>query len=85
MEALALDQDSHAPHTICTPWEKRLIVVTASAAGFFFPISANIYFPALNSLSRNYGVSETMVNLTVTVYMILQGLAPSFTGSLSDK
>ncbi|AEO69113.1 b678dddd-d512-439b-891c-5d6061285b37 [Thermothielavioides terrestris] len=74
-----------APHTIFTTWEKRFIVFVASAAGFFSPISANIYFPALNSLSRDYGVSATLINLTVTVYMIFQGLAPSFTGSLSDN
>lgn len=60
-----------------TLWEKRLMVFIASAASFFFPISANIYFPSLNTLSQNYGVSETIVNLNVTFYMIFQGLAPS--------
>lgn len=79
------DGEQHAPHTIFTKWEKRFIVLVASAAGFFSPISANIYFPALNSLASEYAVSTTLVNLTVTVYMIFQGLAPSFTGSLSDN
>jgi multidrug resistance protein len=30
-------------------------------------------------------VSTTLINLTITVYVIFQGLAPSFTGSLSDN
>ncbi|KAI9677257.1 MAG: hypothetical protein M1822_008206 [Bathelium mastoideum] len=74
-----------APHTFFTLWEKRLIVFAASAAGFFSPISANIYFPALNSLRQDYHTTSTIINLTVTVYMIFQGLAPSITGSLSDN
>ncbi|KAK3308366.1 major facilitator superfamily domain-containing protein [Chaetomium strumarium] len=79
------DSEHQAPHTIFNTWEKRFIVFVASAAGFFSPISANIYFPALNTLAGEYGVSTTLINLTITVYMIFQGLAPSFTGSLSDN
>ncbi|KAG8167304.1 hypothetical protein KVR01_002993 [Diaporthe batatas] len=72
-------------HSIFNKWEKRFIVIVASAAGFFSPISANIYFPSLQVLADEYRVSTTLINLTVTVYMIFQGLAPSFTGSLSDN
>ena len=68
-----------------TAWEKRFIVLVASMASFFSPISANIYFPALNTLAQEYRVSTTLINLTITVYMIFQGLAPSFTGALSDS
>ncbi|KAH9988769.1 major facilitator superfamily domain-containing protein [Xylariaceae sp. FL0662B] len=78
------ENDNDAAHTIFNPWEKRFIVFMASLAGFFSPISANIYFPALNSLTEEYRVSSTLINLTVTLYMIFQGLAPSFTGSLSE-
>ncbi len=73
------------PYSLFNAWEKRLIVATVSVAGFFSPVSANIYFPALNSLAQEYGVSATSINLTITMYMIFQGLAPSFTGSLSDN
>lgn len=73
------------PHTVFNPWEKRFIVLIASTAGFFSPISANIYFPALDTLSREYHVTPTLINLTVTVYMLFQGLAPSITGPLSDS
>jgi multidrug resistance protein len=78
-------QPSQAPNTVFTAWEKRFIVLVASMASFFSPISANIYFPALNTLSQEYHVSTTLINLTITVYMIFQGLAPSFTGALSDS
>lgn len=70
------DADNQAlptAHSIFNKWEKRFIVIVASAAGFFSPISANIYFPALEVLADEYRVSTTLINLTVTVYMIFQG------------
>jgi multidrug resistance protein len=79
------EDQNHAPHTIFTKTEKRLIVFMASLAGLFSPISANIYFPALNALTAEYHTSSTLINLTVSIYLIFQGLAPSFTGSLSEN
>jgi multidrug resistance protein len=75
---------SPPPYSVFSAWEKRFIVFMVSVASFFSPVSANIYFPALNSLAQEYRVSTTLINLTITMYMIFQGLAPSFTGSLSD-
>lgn len=65
--------------------QKRFIVFMASWAGFFSPVSANAYFPALNSLAADLHVSNTLINLTLTSYMIFQGVAPSFIGSLADS
>ena len=50
--------------------QKRFIVVMASCAGFFSPVSANIYFPALNSLASDLHVSNSLINLTLTTYMV---------------
>ncbi|KAJ9249688.1 hypothetical protein DTO195F2_8425 [Paecilomyces variotii] len=64
---------------------KILIVLTASIAGFFSPLSANIYLPALNTLADQLHVSNTLINLTVTTYMIFQGLAPAIFGGFADS
>ena len=56
----------------------------ASWAGFFSPVSGQIYFPALNALSTDLHVSNTLINLTLTSYMIFQGLAPTLIGDLAD-
>jgi len=72
------------PHSVFTPGQKKFIVFMASWAGFFSPVSANIYFPALNALAADLNVSYTLINLTLTSYMIFQGLAPAFVGSLAD-
>lgn len=49
---------------------KALIVVTASVTGFISPLSASIYFPALSTLAGELHVTDTLINLTVTAYMV---------------
>ncbi|RWA04475.1 hypothetical protein EKO27_g10632 [Xylaria grammica] len=72
-------------YSIFTTTEKRAIVLAAAAGAFFSPLSAQIYFPALDTLSRDLHISVTEVNLTVTTYMIVQAVAPMFVGSLADS
>ncbi|KAI1302715.1 MFS general substrate transporter [Xylaria venustula] len=71
-------------YSIYTTLEKRLIVFAAALGAFFSPLSAQIYFPALGQLASDLQVSVTEINLTVTTYMIVQGIAPMFVGSLAD-
>ncbi|EXJ92226.1 hypothetical protein A1O3_00776 [Capronia epimyces CBS 606.96] len=71
-------------HTVFTPGQKRFIVFMAAWAGFFSPVSGNIYLPALNPLATDLKVSDTLINLTLTSYMIFQGLAPAFFGDFAD-
>jgi hypothetical protein len=49
---------------------KILIVVCISAAAFFSPVSSNIYFPALNVLAAELNVSDTLINLTLTSFLV---------------
>lgn len=71
-------------YSIFTRNQKRYIVFLAAFAGLFSPLSANIYFPALNTLATDLRVSNALINLTLTSYMIFQGLAPTILGDLSD-
>ncbi|TIA34283.1 MFS general substrate transporter [Aureobasidium pullulans] len=72
------------PYTVFTSSQKRFIVLLTACAGFFSAVSANIYFPALNSLTKDFNVSSTQINLTLTTYMIFQGIAPTIMGDLAD-
>ncbi|RDL32411.1 MFS general substrate transporter [Venustampulla echinocandica] len=65
-------------------WKKRYIVLMVTLAAFTSPTSASIYFPALNSLQAHLGVSTELISLTITSYMIFQGLAPTVFGDLAD-
>ena len=64
--------------------QRQFIVVMVACGGFFSPLSANIYFPALNSLASDLKVSNELINLSLTSYMIFQGLAPTIFGDLAD-
>ncbi|TVY48511.1 Itaconate transport protein [Lachnellula occidentalis] len=75
---------SEKPYSSYTLWEKRFIVLTATMGAFFSPFTAQIYFPALNTLAKDLHVSSSKINLTMTTYMILQAIAPAFIGGFSD-
>jgi multidrug resistance protein len=46
--------------------------------------ASNIYFPALPTIAHDLHVSIELVNLSVTAYLVFQGLAPSIWGPISD-
>lgn len=73
-----------AVYTVFSPSMRRFVVIMAAWASFFSPLSGNIYYPALNSLADEFNTSSSNMNLTLTTYMILQGLAPSIFGDLAD-
>ena len=84
VEARDSESASAPPYSVFTKNEKRYIVFMVALAGFFSPLSANIYFPALPQLSSAMHVSTELINLTITSYMIFQGLSPAVFGDLSD-
>ena len=57
-------------YSVFTVSQRRYIVFMASWAGFFSPVSSQIYFPALNTLARDLHVSNSLINLTLTSYMV---------------
>lgn len=73
-----------APYSSFSLFEKRMIVLAASLSAFFSPLTAQIYFPALNVVAEAFDVSTTKINLTVTTYMIFQGITPMFIGGFAD-
>lgn len=81
----AARQQEEEPHSAFSKHEKRFIVVMVTLASFFSPLSGQIYYPVMPTLVENYHLTTALVNLTITTYMILQGLAPSFMGTLADS
>ena len=63
---------------------KRWIVFIVALAGFSSPLSANVYFAALNYIAADLHVSLELTNLTITAYLICQGIVPSIFGDLAD-
>ncbi|EFX01825.1 major facilitator superfamily transporter multidrug resistance [Grosmannia clavigera kw1407] len=72
------------PYSIYSTWEKRWIVLGASLGAFISPLTGQIYLPALNKIETDFHITASKVNLTVTTYMIFQGITPMFVGGLAD-
>ncbi|KAF8955576.1 MFS general substrate transporter [Flammula alnicola] len=75
---------SDSDHIRFSRREKWFIVCFTSFVGVFSPFTANIYLPALPTLSQAFHKSTELINLTVTMYMVLQGAAPMLWGPVSD-
>ncbi|GLA78812.1 hypothetical protein AtubIFM55763_000704 [Aspergillus tubingensis] len=72
------------PHTIFDRSQKRLLAALVSTAATFSTLASNIYFPAVPSIAQGLNVSVELVNLSITAYLIFQGIAPSLWGPISD-
>lgn len=78
-------QADEPPYSVFSKTAKRAVIFMATISAFFSPLSANIYFPALNQLAESLHVTTESINLTLTTYMIFQGLAPTFVGDFADS
>ncbi|KAF3767086.1 hypothetical protein M406DRAFT_89657 [Cryphonectria parasitica EP155] len=63
---------------------KRWIIAVVTLTSFISPMTANIYFPALNPIAQDLNVDVSLINLTLTTYMIFQGIAPTIFGDFGD-
>ncbi|KAL7285431.1 hypothetical protein ACG7TL_000528 [Trametes sanguinea] len=76
---------SKQPYSVYTSKEKWFIVAVTGFAAVFSPLTANIYFPAIPTIATAFHKSVELINLTVTVYMIMQGVSPMIWGTMSDR
>ncbi|KAL4788165.1 major facilitator superfamily domain-containing protein [Aspergillus varians] len=71
-------------HSAFSTTQKRFIVTMVTLASFFSPLSSQIYYPVVPTLAQNYHLTNALINLTITIYMILQGLTPPFIDTFDD-
>jgi len=88
--AATLPEDQKLPAAPAAPWspfsrrQRVAILVIVGLSGMLSPLSSLMYTPALPAIATSLGVSISDVNLTITTYLIFQGITPSIWGSLSD-
>lgn len=70
-EDTAETQGAVAPQfSAFTSISKYLITIMASIASLISPMSSNIYLTALNPIAEDLHVTDSMVNFTITTYMV---------------
>ncbi|KAK7954507.1 MFS multidrug resistance transporter [Apiospora saccharicola] len=62
-------------------WTITIFVAIAAAAA---PLGSAIFFPALPAITRDFGVSSTIVNLSVAFYMLSMSIFPLWWSSFSE-
>jgi hypothetical protein len=63
-------QEREEPYTTLNATQKRLVIIMTALGACFSPLAGNIYYPALNTLAQDLNVSNTLINLTLTSYMV---------------
>ena len=72
-------------YSVFSKRKKQGIVLAASIGAVFSTLTAQTYLPALKVLADDFHVSVSKINLTVTTYLIFQGITPMFIGSFADR
>ncbi|KAL3303771.1 MFS general substrate transporter [Colletotrichum asianum] len=84
------DSDPKSPpnairYSVFEPNQRQYIILLCALAGLFSPFSAFTYFPVIKYISSDLKVSLQLINLTVTIYLVVQGIFPAFFGDLADQ
>lgn len=72
-------------HSIFTPRAKVFIIIMTVLSTLFSPFSSFVFLPALTPMAESYHRSLSEMNFAVTVYQVMQAVAPLFFGDLSDQ
>ncbi|KAK9459486.1 major facilitator superfamily domain-containing protein [Lipomyces oligophaga] len=75
---------SDVPYSVFSQNTKKLLTAAATFGALFSPLATNIYFPSVTDIAEDLHVSLERINLTVTTYMIFQGLSPTIWGTFAD-
>lgn len=72
------------PHSVFSEYMITYLTYLLGYLSLASSLTATIYFPIIDLLATRYDTSVQAINLTITLYVVLQGIAPSFFSPLSD-
>lgn len=58
------------PYTIFDGHTKAFIILSVSISALISPFGATTFYPALNDLARDLHVTPSLINLSLTTYMV---------------
>ncbi|KAK8102611.1 MFS general substrate transporter [Apiospora sp. TS-2023a] len=72
------------PYTEFSKAERWVIVALIALAAWFSTLSSFIYYPAISSIAEDLGSTVSLINLTVTSYLVISAVAPAIVGDAAD-
>nr|POE72224.1 itaconate transport protein [Quercus suber] len=73
------------PYHIFSSRMKGFLVFMVSLVAALSGLSSNIFFPAQPAIAEDLQITPQIVNLSITTYIIAQGIGPSFWAVLADR
>ncbi|KAI9705568.1 MAG: hypothetical protein M1836_006324 [Candelina mexicana] len=78
-------QEDSEPYSCFSQRQRTCISFIASFSAMFSGLSSFIYYPSITAISHSLNVSVELINLTITSYQVVSGIAPSILGDLADQ
>ena len=76
--------EEHDPYSAFSVLTRRYLTYFLGVTMILSTLTATIYFPLIPMLSVQFRVPVQAINLTITVYAIVQALAPALFASIAD-
>lgn len=83
LERMEVDDNGPAYSTF-SKRTKVWVTAMVTIGSLISPMTAFIYFPALNPIAKDLHVSTSLINLTLTTYIIVQSISPPLLGDFGD-
>ncbi|KAL0931542.1 major facilitator superfamily transporter [Colletotrichum truncatum] len=78
------DERREPQYTGFSDGQRKCIVFLVAMAAFVPPLSVFIYIPIIDTLSEELHVSIEYINITITSYLLVQGIVPALLSNIAD-
>lgn len=65
-----VSQNADEPYSIYSQKTKTFLIISVSFMGIISPLSSAVYLPAVPQIGHDLNVSPSLINLTITTYMV---------------
>ncbi|KAH9887454.1 major facilitator superfamily domain-containing protein [Xylariomycetidae sp. FL2044] len=73
------------PYSVFSARQRQILTGLLGLASLASPLTANIYLPLLPLLQEQYHASAQAINLTITLYVVIQAVMPLFFAPTADQ
>ena len=77
--------DDVSIYSVRTNLKRNLILAAVSLTAFLLPFCDTVYLPALNAIQKEFNTTQTLVAVSVSIYLFMNGVFSLLWGPMSDR
>ncbi|KAI7874728.1 MFS general substrate transporter [Lichtheimia hyalospora FSU 10163] len=85
MKTKQKDDDDESNTAFSKSQRAVIVAITVFTTAMLTALPINIYYPALSAMKKDLNTTTEKINLTVTVYIVMQAIAPAIWGPIADR